>query len=66
MVEYLKTIKGYFYKLKKNGEKKRISQEEYNKKNKTKKTRKNKKMIGGAGEPIEQSDIMYQDDLVCI
>ena len=25
-----------------------------------------KKMIGGAGEPIEQSDIMYQDDLVCI
>ena len=23
-------------------------------------------MIGGAGEPIEQSDIMYQDDLVCI
>jgi len=63
MVEYLKTKKGYFYKLKKNGEKKRISQEEYNKKNKT---RKNKKMIGGAGEPIEQSDIMYQDDLVCI
>jgi hypothetical protein len=58
MVEYLKTKKGYFYKLKKNGEKKRISQEEYNKKN--------KKMIGGAGEPIEQSDIMYQDDLVCI
>ena len=44
MVEYLKTKKGYFYKLKKNGEKKRISQEEYNKKNKT---RKNKKMIGG-------------------
>ena len=63
MVEYLKTKKGYFYKLKKNGEKKRISQEEYNKKNKT---RKNKKMIGGAGEPIEQSDIIYQDDLVCI
>jgi hypothetical protein len=63
MVEYLKTKKGYFYKLKKNGEKKRISQEEYNKKNKT---RKNKKFIGGAGEPIEQSDIMYQDELVCI
>lgn len=63
MVEYLKSKKGYFYKLKKNGEKKRISQEEYIKKNKT---RKNKKMIGGAGEPIEQSDIMYQDDLVCI
>ena len=34
MVEYLKTKKGYFYKLKKNGEKKRISYEEYNKKNK--------------------------------
>jgi hypothetical protein len=63
MVEYLKTKKGYFYKLKKNGEKKRISQEEYNKKNKT---RKNIKMIGGAGEPIEESDILYQDDLVCI
>ena len=44
MVEYLKTKKGYFYKLKRNGEKKRISQEEYNKKNKT---RRNKKMIGG-------------------
>ena len=63
MVEYLQSKKGYFYKLKKNGEKKRISQEEYNKKIKT---RKNKKMIGGAGEPIEESDIMYQDDLVCI
>ena len=49
MGEYLKTKKGYFYKLKKNGEKKRISQEEYIKKNKTRKnkTRKNKKMIGG-------------------
>ena len=23
-------------------------------------------MIGGAGEPTEQSDIMYEDDLVCI
>ena len=63
MVEYLKTKKGYFYKLNKNGEKKRISQEEYNKKNKT---RKNKKMIGGAGYPIEENDIMYKDDLVCI
>lgn len=68
MVKYLKTKKGYFYKLKKNGEKKRISQEEYNKKNKTmkNKTMKNKKMIGGAGEPIEEGDIMYQDELVCI
>jgi hypothetical protein len=37
-------------------------------KNKTRKnkTRKNKLMNGGAGEPIEQSDIMYQDELVCI
>ena len=61
MVEYIKSKKGYFYKLLKNGEKKRISQEEYNKKNKT---RKNKKMIGG--EIIEKSDIMHQDDLVCI
>jgi hypothetical protein len=43
MVEYLKTKKGYFYKFKKNGEKKRISQEEYRKN----KTIKNKKMIGG-------------------
>jgi len=79
MVEYLQSKKGYFYKLKKNGEKKRISQEEYNKKIKTRKnkkiktrknkkikTRKNKKMIGGAGEPIEESDIMYKDDLVCV
>ena len=62
MTEYVKTKRGYCYKLKKNGEKKRISQEEY-KKNKT---RKNKKVMGGAGEPIEQSDIMYQDDKVCI
>jgi len=38
--------------------KKRIYQEEYNKKN--------KQMIDGAGEPIVESDIMYQDDLVCI
>ena len=45
MVEYLKTKKGYFYKLKKNSyKKKRISREEFNKKNKT---RKNKKIIGG-------------------
>jgi hypothetical protein len=44
MVEYLKTKKGYFYKIKKNGEKKRISQKEYYIKSKT---RKNKKMIGG-------------------
>jgi hypothetical protein len=40
MVEYLKTKKGYFYKLKKNGEKKRISQEEYNKKIKQEKIKK--------------------------
>ena len=27
---------------------------------------KNKKMVGGTGEPIKQSDIIYQDELVCI
>lgn len=53
MVEYLKSKKGYFYKLKKNGEKNRISQEEYNKKNKT---RKNKKMIGGGRSEKEIID----------
>jgi hypothetical protein len=57
MVEYLKTKKGYFYKLLKNGEKKRISREEYIKKI---------KKIGGGGERIEDEDIMYKDDLVCI
>lgn len=57
MVEYLKTKKGYFYKLKKNGEKKRVSQEEYNKKN---------KKVGGDGEPIDKSDILYKDEFVCI
>ena len=46
MVEYLKTKKGYFYKLLKNGERKRISQEEYN--------RKNKKMIGGVGKTKQE------------
>jgi hypothetical protein len=59
MVTYIKTEKGYFYKLSKNG-KKRVSKEEYNKKNGK---IKNKNMTGGA---IEASDIMYQDDLVCI
>ena len=62
MVKYLKTRKGHFFKLLKNGKKKRISQKEYRKK----KTRKNIKMMGGEGGPIEESDIMYQDDLVCI
>ena len=52
MVEYLKTKKGYFYKLKKNGEKKRISYEEYNKKNK-----KIKNMIGGGEiKEIKEND----------
>jgi hypothetical protein len=37
MIEYIKSKKGYYYKLLKNGEKKRISQEEYNKKIKSKK-----------------------------
>jgi len=58
MVEYLKSKKGYFYKLKKNGEKKRISQEEYNKKTKQ------KKMIGG--DAIVQEDIKYKDNDICI
>lgn len=61
MVQYIKTKKGYFYKLKKKGEKKRISQEEYNKKNKT---RKNNKIIGGA--EIYDDDIMYKDENVHI
>ena len=61
-MKYLKTKRGYFYKIK-NGKKKRISRKKFSEKNKT---RKIKKMIGGAGEPIEQSDIMYEDDLVCI
>ena len=50
MVEYLKTKKGYFYKLLRNGEKKRISQEEYLVKN----IKKNKKMIGGNGKSYEE------------
>ena len=54
MVKYLKTKKGYFYKFKKNGKKKRISQEEYNKKNKTRKN----KIIGGG--VIEEK---YEDTL---
>ncbi len=62
MVKLLKTKKGYFYKILKNGIKKRITKEEY-KKNKTRKTI---KMIRGGGGPIEESDIMYQDKLVCI
>jgi len=49
MVEYLKTKKGYFYKLLKNGEKKRISKEEY-----YEKKRKNKKMIGGDGKSEQE------------
>jgi hypothetical protein len=48
MVQYLKTIRGYFYKLFKNGKKKRITQNEYRKS----KTRKNKRpLIGGNGDP---------------
>jgi len=60
MVEYLKSKKGYFYKLLKNGKKIRISQEEYTKKNKRKNKRKNKtkkkiyKMKGG-GNPRKLS-----------
>ena len=51
MVKYLKTRKGQFYKLLKNGKKKRISQKEYRKK----KTRKNIKMMGG-GNIIEVNE----------
>lgn len=48
MVQYLKTKRGYFYKLFKNGKKKRITQKEYKKS----KTRKNKHiLIGGNGDP---------------
>jgi hypothetical protein len=54
MVEYLKTKKGYFYKFKKNGKKKRVSQKEYNKKNKT---RKNIKMIGGILSELDSLDV---------
>lgn len=68
MVEYLKTKKGYFYKIK-NGKKKRISREEYNKQGRIKqgriktrnnKTRKNKKKIGGVLETI--IEITEHDD----
>jgi hypothetical protein len=51
MVKYLKTRKGQFYKLLKNGKKKRISQKKYRKK----KTRKNIKMMGG-GNIIEVNE----------
>ena len=57
MVELLKSRKGYFYTLKNNGNKKRISQKEYNKKKKTqkvkkmKKTQKVKKIVGGNAIP---------------
>ena len=43
MVKYLKTRKGQFYKVLKNGKKKRITQKEYKKK-------KTRKMIGGTLE----------------
>ena len=47
MVQYLKTIRGYFYKLFKNGKKKRITRNEYKKS----KTRKNKHvLIGGTDD----------------
>jgi len=50
---YLKTRKGQFYKLLKNGKKKRISQKEYKKK----KTRKKIKMIGGKLSEIDSLDV---------
>lgn len=57
MVEYLKTKKGYFYKLLKNEKMIRISQEEYIKKIKG---------LVMSDKKINKKDIMYQDDLVCI
>ena len=62
MVKYLKTRKGQFYKLLKNGKKKRISQMEYKKK---KKTRKNIKMIGGgfAELGIKDSETIVREKL---
>jgi len=56
MVEYLKTKKGYFYKLFKNGEKKRISQDEFNNKSKTKNKTKKKykyKLKGGGARKLD-------------
>lgn len=55
MVEYLKTKKGYFYKILNNGEKKRISQEEYKK-------RKTIKMVGGGKNQEEViNELIYQN-----
>lgn len=59
MVQYLKTKRGYCYKLLKNNERKRISKEEYNKKNKT---RKNKKMIGGGKTQEEIIDELIKNE----
>lgn len=61
MVEYFKSKNGYFYKLLKNGQRTRISQDEY----KRKTLRSGRRMRGG-NEPILDEDIMYQDGLVCI
>ncbi len=47
MVKYIKTEKGYFYKILQNGNKKRISKEEYLKKKVSKKTKIVYKMKGG-------------------
>ena len=60
MVGYLKTKKGYFNKLKKNGKKKGYHTKNKTRKNKTRKnkTRKNKKMMGGGViKEIRENDI---------
>jgi hypothetical protein len=62
MVKHLKTRKGQFYKLLKNGEKRRISQREYRKM----KTRKNKINIKGGGFTelgINDSEIIVRKKL---
>jgi hypothetical protein len=62
MVKYLKTKRGYFYKIK-NGKKKRISRKKFSEKNKTRKT---KKMIGGGKtekEILEELDKKYMRSL---
>lgn len=71
MVKYLKSKKRYFYKLLKNGKKIRVSQEEYNKRRKTKRKKKIKKYkIKGGGNPrklsIDFGIVTYQTIGDCI
>jgi hypothetical protein len=59
MIEYLKTKKVFFYKLKKNGEKKKISKKKISKKKYQKKniSRKFKKIIGGTLSELDDLDV---------